>query len=325
MAAPLLCVALAACGQDAVPPAAPRSEGALAPMGRFVLFRSGPDGAPLFLDRFETTRGDVREFYRQRGEAVPEELVRVWEFHDLDARGTPRHGGNHEDWPAAGVTLAEAQAIAAWRLGRLPTAGEWAFATGGVVGYRFPWGDTFRGYLCNTDELDLRHPTAVGTFDPGGYSSGTAFCFDLVGNVAEIVRVPEPERVVRDDEAEAVPPPVEDAGRGANWVAVGWHYLHRYKQGESPVEDGAIGPLMPADRECTVGFRVATDPDTLLGALLARASGLPEAERRAVAPFLSAYAEVFAPALQRSLQTGAGRQLETERWLCHVLGVRAPR
>ena len=79
----------------------------------------------------------------------------------------------------------------------------------------------------------------MGTFDPGGYSSGHAFCFDLIGNLAELVAVPE--RSPRDGEAGGEPadPLAEDSAR-ATWLAVGWHYLHRYKQGENPAEDRAI-------------------------------------------------------------------------------------
>jgi formylglycine-generating enzyme required for sulfatase activity len=324
------------CKQGETVAASPGGEVTRAPLVRFALFRGGRDGTPFFLDRFELTRREVREYYQAQGRGVPDALLRIWQFHETTGRadalgdedsaasGLRAEAGSREDWPASGVTLAEAQSLAAWRLGRLPTVAEWAFATGSAVGYRFPWGDTFRGYLCNTDELNLGRPTAVGTFDPGGYSSGHAFCFDLIGNLAELVRVLEPERSLRDGEADAPPDGPAEEPAHATWLAVGWHYQHRYKQGENPVEDRAIGPILPGDRDCQVGMRVATDPETFLTGILGSSAGAG-LDRGQIEQFLLAYRELFGPALARLAALPGARDPETLRWLCRMLDVSLPR
>jgi formylglycine-generating enzyme required for sulfatase activity len=156
----------------------PRAE---LPLGSTQVLRVA---APVLIDRFEVTRGEWRRFLAQAGPAavapLQAERAAAWE------PGT-------EAWPATFMTRGEAEAFAAWRGMRLPTAAEWLFAALGPNEWPFPWGTTFRESVANTLELGLGRPSAVGTFESGRTPSG---CYDLLGNVYEWVQdaVPTPER-----------------------------------------------------------------------------------------------------------------------------------
>jgi len=100
---------------------------------------------------------------------------------DPDGRKQPPEGS--EGHPVVFVSMADAQAYAAWVHGRLPTGPEWDTAAGGNAGLRYPWGNQFDRYKCNTRE------TGVGRAVPSdSYASGASpfGCLGMCGNVAEI-------------------------------------------------------------------------------------------------------------------------------------------
>lgn len=138
----------------------------------FVLFERTIDGQPfvLFLDRFEATRADWREFAATAaGRTVAAGRVPV--VGDLAL-------------PVGNVDLQQARAFAAWRLARLPRAREWFTCVMGDGRNRFPWGSKEDPTRTNTGELGLGEPTPVGTFESGRRSEGNQ-PYDLIGNVSE--------------------------------------------------------------------------------------------------------------------------------------------
>ena len=95
--------------------------------------RGGRDARGFWIDRFEVTAGDYREFLaRDRALAAA----------GVDAR--PRTPWTPPgSLPATRVTLFDARAFAAWRGKRLPTSPEWEWAARGSPGFEYPWSDTF--------------------------------------------------------------------------------------------------------------------------------------------------------------------------------------
>lgn len=142
----------------------------------------------LYIDRFEVTVRDYREFLEATGRKLPKGAS-LW----TDPAGTAF-------MPATGVTLWDARAYATWRGKRLPTSAEWEWAARGPNGFEYPWGEGFIETTANTAELDLLRPTIVGTFYNG--RSLYSGAYDMVGNVAEwtdsqVARAVETKYIVR--------------------------------------------------------------------------------------------------------------------------------
>ena len=97
----------------------------------------------------------------------------------------PSGKGNH---PVAYVSWYAAVAYAEWDGKRLPTEAEWEKAArGGLVGKKYPWGDTIDANKANygrnvgTTPVGLAGSTTpVGTYAPNGYG-----LYDMAGNVWE--------------------------------------------------------------------------------------------------------------------------------------------
>lgn len=87
--------------------------------------------APFLIDRYEVSNGEYEAFVLASDTAVSPPLL--WEG--------PRCPPEMRDLPVVGVTLAEAQAYAAWKGKRLPTANEWMYAARGASGRRYPSGE----------------------------------------------------------------------------------------------------------------------------------------------------------------------------------------
>ena len=135
----------------------------------------------FYMDKYEVTNAQYKKFI----DAKPE-----WQKDHIDKAF---HNGNYlEDWngndypsgyanhPVRFVSWYAAMAYAQWAEKRLPTQAEWEYAArGGLVGKKYPWGDTMDIDKANyRDAVDGTTP--VGTYPPNGYG-----LYDMVGNVWE--------------------------------------------------------------------------------------------------------------------------------------------
>ncbi len=129
----------------------------------------------FFLQQALVSNADVHNFISHTGAAIPESIT----------VGGPDH---HPVW---GVTLAWAEAFAAWLTGqdrefsyRLPTETEWEVAARGADFREYPYGQEFNAKAANTVESGLGSTSAVDRFaaTPGPYGH-----YDLAGNVEEWV------------------------------------------------------------------------------------------------------------------------------------------
>ena len=124
----------------------------------------------LFVDRFEATRGDWREFAdTSTGQRVGAERIAL--------TGDPA-------LPVVGISLVQARVFAQWRFLRLPRREDWELAVHPGGRSIFPWGDREDPSRANTLELGLADVTPVGTFE-SGRRAGADQPYDLIGNVGE--------------------------------------------------------------------------------------------------------------------------------------------
>lgn len=297
-----LSLLFASCGgerpaEDAVPALA--RSGRFGSLRDFVLFERVLDGRSfrLFLDRFEVTRADWREFA-----ATPEGR----------AVAAPSGNGSDPALPASGVDLAQARAFARWRFARLPRAYEWFACVLGDGRNRFPWGSKEDPTRANTGELGLGEPTPVGVFESGRRTEGNQ-PYDLIGNVSEWTESVPPAWCLREREeplggvldpqasfaancarVRAVPalaiwggagglvPPMwaaVAAGGGAPREVVGADF-------QSPMVQTSE-TVLAGDRRLRTGLRLAATPEELLAALLAYEDALSIDEQEQVRRFLA--------------------------------------
>ena len=125
----------------------------------------------FYIDRYEVTNAQYKLFMDATGHSAP----KYWD--------DPRF--NAPDHPVVGVTWYDAQAYCQWAGKRLPTEAEWKKAArGGLVGKKFPWGDTISHNDANYDGTGERdkweYTSPVGSFPPNGYG-----LYDMAGNVWE--------------------------------------------------------------------------------------------------------------------------------------------
>ncbi|MFC1715641.1 formylglycine-generating enzyme family protein [Candidatus Poribacteria bacterium] len=122
----------------------------------------------FYMDVYEVTNAQYKEFVDATGHPAPVN----W------SGGTyPAGKGDH---PVIFVSWFDAADYAAWAGKRLPTEAEWEKAArGGLVGKRYPWGDSISPADANYD-LNIGGTTPVGNYPPNGYG-----LYDVAGNVWE--------------------------------------------------------------------------------------------------------------------------------------------
>ena len=120
----------------------------------------------FYVDLHEVTVGEVLAWSEAAGASTPE----AWAGAPLDP-----------DLPATDVTIAEAEAFALSRGGRLPTEVEWERAARGPAHSPWPWGEDPPGDRCNWGLGTSLRPPGSFPRDVSAYG-----CADMGGNVAEL-------------------------------------------------------------------------------------------------------------------------------------------
>ncbi len=133
------------------------------------------------MDKYEVTNTLYKKFMDATGHKAPG-------YWDDDKYNAPNQ-------PVVGITWDDAKAYAEWAGKRLPTEAEWEKAArGGLVGKKFPWGDSDPdGIQCNFADRNTneswsdknvddgyQYAAPVGSFTPNGYG-----LYDMAGNVWE--------------------------------------------------------------------------------------------------------------------------------------------
>lgn len=140
----------------------------------------------FWIDKYEVTNASFQKFFEDGGYTKEEYWSeKGWKWLSMrDIKTVPAKCENEAeaDHPRACITWYEAEAYAAWRGGRLPSAAEWEYAARGPESLVYPWGNEWDSAKANV--VDSEHTTAVGSF-PDGVSWVGAH--DMAGNVMEWV------------------------------------------------------------------------------------------------------------------------------------------
>ena len=127
----------------------------------------------FFIDKYEVTNAQYLRFCQETDHRLPD----FWEMSGF------RCGPRHPNYPVVGVSSYDAGLFVEWCGKRLPTEAEWEYAArGGLVGMRFPNGDTLDPSDGNFNRSGQGGPVAVGSYPANDFG-----LHDMQGNVVEWV------------------------------------------------------------------------------------------------------------------------------------------
>ena len=138
----------------------------------------------FYMDTYEVTNAEYAAFLNAKGKHA--EAGNTW--YRLGWVGSRieyvsrvyRVKAGYENHPVNYVSWYGAMAYAAWKGKRLPTEAEWEKAArGGLVGLKYPWGNSIDSTRANYDN-HIKGTTAVGKYSANGYG-----LYDMSGNVME--------------------------------------------------------------------------------------------------------------------------------------------
>lgn len=137
----------------------------------------------FYIDKYEVTNAQYKKFVDAnpawRKDRIPAQYHAGGYLQDWTGNNYPRGKDNH---PVVYVSWYAAMAYAKWAGNRLPTEAEWEKAArGGLVGKKYPWGNSTYFVEANYEGgLEGRGTTPVGDYSPNGYG-----LYDMAGNVEE--------------------------------------------------------------------------------------------------------------------------------------------
>ena len=179
--------------QKATVPSGPSTEGmVLIPAGEFQMGSNDSDASDnqkpvhtvyvdaFYMDKYEVTNAQYKKFVdanpQWRKDRIPRNYNGRYLMH-WNENSYPHGKGNH---PVVYVSWYAAMAYAEWAGKRLPTEAEWEKAArGGLVGKKYPWGDSIDSSRANYGG-NVGDTTSVGSYPPNGYG-----LYDMAGNVWE--------------------------------------------------------------------------------------------------------------------------------------------
>ena len=123
----------------------------------------------FFIDRYEVTHRQYREFVQQTGRRLPP---------DWPGGRYPNEKDNH---PVVHITWYDANAFCQWSGKRLPGENEWEKAARGTDGRKYAWGNQFDEEYTNANNA-VGYTTAIGQYEKGRSPYGA---YDMIGNVWE--------------------------------------------------------------------------------------------------------------------------------------------
>ena len=193
----ILCFPLLLFSQDSTPP-----DGMVyVPAGEFVM--GSDDGPPheapahkafldaFYIDKYEVTNADYYPFWMaDGGERSTHTPI---SYGELTGGDWPEIAQTRPNYPAVGVSWADAVAYAAWAGKRLPTEAEWEKAARSADGRLWPWGNLFsrliHGVTVHANVWNGRDGYDNGLAPVGGYPTGASpyGALDMAGNVWEWV------------------------------------------------------------------------------------------------------------------------------------------